>query len=136
VDDSLFMGLLKPAGDTFEEVGDGALSLVPALHHHPTERLAINERHREIMNGADLTDIENGTEIGTAELSGGPCLAIKAIDHLRAGSQNRGLERHMAAQLGVVGEINGSHGATSEQANDLVTSETAAGREHGNVLPG
>src|SRR5713101_7963367 len=84
------------------------------------------------MDAADLAYVVDGAQVRAAELSGGAGLAIEAFDDQRASAQERRFQGHVALELRVVGEIDSTHRAPADQADDLVAPETFVGREDRN----
>ena len=78
-----------------------------------------------------VADVVQRADVGVVELGDGAGLALEAGAELRAGRQVGGqhLDRHVAAQAGVVGAVDLAHPARADRGDDLVRAEPRAGGE-------
>ena len=133
--DALLVGLVQSAGDLLRDFHDRSVVFQLPLGNQPPQRLPIDKSHRDKVNAADITDVVNRTDVGAADLGGRTRLAEEALNDLRVVADERRFQRHVALQLRVVREIDGTHRTPAEQAHDLVRAETFAGREDRHLAP-
>ena len=121
------------------------------LHHHDgewadvmdnrIERSSWNVFHDEVQDLLVFLHRVDGNDVRVTERGGGPCLALESLDHPFAHEQQRRrqyLDRHLAVQREVVGQVHGGHPAMTQFGEDLVRAERrlTEGVELGVVLAG
>ena len=89
------------------------------------ERLAFDERHRQVMRLALGADVEDGADVGMVERGSGTGFAVEALQDLRAivGPEMGDLERHLPFELCVLGEIDRAHAALAQLLEDAVAAK-------------
>ena len=106
--------------------------------HHPRHRqlalalqdgrqvLAVDERHRDVLEAVDLADVVDADDVLVRDLAGEQQLLLEPLlEHpggLRVGGHfgADGLERHRNAELGVPGLVHGAHAARAQQLDDVI----------------
>ena len=95
------------------------------------ERLALEQLHRDEVLPLVLVDLVDRADPGVIERRGRPRLALEALE--RAGLlghlHGQELERHVAAELGVLGLVHDAHAAAAELRGDPVVGDGLA--DHG-----
>ena len=78
-----------------------------------------------------LAGVEDRDDVRVVELGRAARLAHEALAELLVRRERRGeqLQRHLASEPHVLGQVDDAHAAAPEQAGDLVTDELAADRE-------
>jgi hypothetical protein len=113
-----------------------------ALFEELREGSAIDEGHDDEGGAVVLADVEDGADVGVEDASGGPGLALEAMDALGAllgrAVEEGDLEGDDAVEVGVVGAVDGAHAAGAKPAEDLVPADGARrrlidGRRHGST---
>ena len=90
------------------------------------QRLALDERHRQVLDAFDLAEVVNADDVLVRDLARQHELALEAgfelLRHrlvgLRAGPNH--LDRHRDAELVIERLIDGAHAADAEQLEDRV----------------
>ena len=86
------------------------------------ERRSLQQLHDQKRLSLVLTEVVDGADVGVVERRGGARLALKALEGLAVLGHLRGqeLDRHLAAEIGVLGLIDDPHAATSQLGDDSV----------------
>ncbi len=85
--------------------------------------------HDEVQDFVALVDGVDRDDVRVAERRGGSRFAFEALDHPLSHREQRRrehLDRHLAIQCQIVGEVDGGHAATSDFDQDLVLAERRA----------
>ena len=88
--------------------------------------LALEERHRDVLEAVDLADVVDADDVLVRDLAGEQQLLLEPLlEH--AGGQRigghfgtDGLQRHRDAELGVPGLVDGAHAARAQQLDDVI----------------
>ena len=150
MDDAPLMGRGQGLRHRHREI-EKAVDLEPLIGDQLVEPPSLDQLHDEKMNGAAVSDtlfaggalglclshLVNGHDVGMAEGGDGAGLTLEAFEPIRVGCHLLGqhLERHLAPQLGVLGEIDLPHAARTELVQDLVVGELAADHRIAAILP-
>src|SRR5262249_36185458 len=129
VHDARFVGFLQTASDLLGYLRDAPRVFELSFGNYAIERLAVDIGHRDIMDAGNLADVVDRANVGASQLSGGLRFTEKALNRNGVASQERRLKSHVAFELWVVGQVNSSHRALTQEADDLIASETFAGGE-------
>ena len=90
------------------------------------QRLAFDERHRQVLDAVDLAEVVNADDVLVGDLAREHQLALEALFELLRGGRVRlrrrtnHLDRHRDAELVVEGLVDGAHAAGAEQLQDRV----------------
>ena len=87
--------------------------------------------HSMAMNGVPrvLGDFVDGADVRMIERRGGPRFAAEPFDRGRVGVDRRGqeLQRHLASERQILGEVDNAHPAAAKQRLDSVVSNGVTG---------
>jgi hypothetical protein len=121
MDDPLVVGGGKSIGQRHSEVEE-LPEREPTFRYQPLERLAVDKLHGDEMDALVLLDRVDGDDIGVAQGRNGPRLAREALEPLLAAGElgRQHFDRHLAAELGVLGPIHLPHAALAQLGGDLV----------------
>src|SRR6201999_1735478 len=93
--------------------------------------LSVDELGGDELHTGGFTDFVNGEDIGMVEGGGGKRFLLKAAQAVaiidRIG--RKGLDGDLAAETGVLREVDSPHTAGAQQGDDLVAGDTVAGLE-------
>ncbi len=129
VDDALAVGLGQPAGHLLGDVGRLVHRQRPALDL-AAQGLAVVAGHGEVEPAVlGLAHLEDRAEVGVVERRGRPRLLQEAgLGHRVARQLRRQeLERHRAAEPGVLGLVDHAHAAAAQELQDAVGADRPAG---------
>ena len=90
------------------------------------QRLAFDERHRQVLDAVDLAEVVNADDVLVGDLAREHQLALEALLELFRGGGVRlrrrtdHLDRHRHAQLVIERLVDGAHAAGAEQLQDRV----------------
>src|SRR5439155_9502007 len=100
------------------------------LHRRPrpvrpdqmVEGRTLNERHGEEMYATDLIDVVDLAEVGMIDAGGQTGLAAEAFEDRLPITwlEVRHLERDLAAELAILGEVDGAHAASAQLREDAI----------------
>ena len=131
VDDSGRVGRGQAGQHPFEHAGRLREGQPP---HDGPERSALEPLHGDIAGALVLEELVDGDDIRMAERPGQPRLAEEALDAARIGGVKRGelLERHVAVEVGLPGQVDERHAAPADLTEQLVAPDGARhGAGHG-----
>ena len=80
------------------------------------EGLPLEQLHHQIVHAILVADVVQRADVRVVQLGDGAGLALEAGAHFRGGGQMRGqhLDRHVAAEAGVVGAVHLAHPPRAE----------------------
>ena len=89
------------------------------------ERIARNVLHDEEIGVALSVEIVNGGDVGVIHLGEGACFVAKTVTCGFVGERSgrEHLDRDIAVEPGIVGEVNNSHSAAADSLEDSVVAE-------------
>ena len=128
VDDAAGVGGGEAAGD-LDGMRQGFLERETSSGETRAEGRAFEELEDEVGAAVLPADVEDGEDVGVGESSGGPGLALEALQAIGICGDIFGedLERHRSAKLGVARAVDLAHPPGTEGRQDLVTSKPDAG---------
>jgi hypothetical protein len=102
------------------------------------ERLAVEERHHHVRPAAVLADVQDRDDVVVVELGGGAGLAQEPLAVDSAGGERRleRLDRDLAAEPRVLGEVHRAHPALAELAEHEVLADPRRERVGAGVRAG
>ena len=108
---------------------------------HRVESPSLYVLHDEVQDVLAFLDGVDGNDVGMAQRRGSARLPFEALDHALPHEQQgrrQHLDRHLAVEGEIVGEVHGGHPPTPQLGEDLVLAERcfAQGIELGVVLGG
>ena len=98
----------------------------PVAFEHRGEILAIDVRHRDVLDAVDLAEIVDANNVLVRYLPRKQQLALEPPLDIEAGRSDRTelrpnhFERNSDAELVVPGLVHGAHAADAERADDVV----------------
>src|SRR5262245_38260162 len=94
------------------------------------ETAAFRQGHREVLLSLILAIVKDLDDVRMIKLGDGLSFAVKAFElgWRRQNAAANGLQGHQAAELGVAGLVNDSHGPAAELSENLVTPKGAEER--------
>src|SRR5262249_591324 len=89
------------------------------------ERGALDIRHGEVVDAVDLAHIVDATQVGVLDPGRDAGLALEAFAAFRAilGGKVWHLQRDAAAELSILGEVDGAHAALPQLLEDAITAK-------------
>ena len=122
MDDAAAVGFLHGSGDfqhrdSSESFGHLFLSIDVAR-----QRIAFDQRHRDVMGAIHLAHIEDRAEVGVGKICSRPGFAVEAIDKPRLGMgiEFRNFQCDFTVKLGVMRPINRAHATATQERFDSV----------------
>ena len=108
-----------------------------ACGHDPVEARAFDQLHRQKGGAVGLFHREQRDDVGMIQRGDRPRLALEADQPVGARGHVLGqdLERHLAVERRVFGEIDGAHAPLAEEAFDFVMPEALSGCEGQDPFP-
>ena len=95
------------------------------------ESLALEQLHDYERPSLVLPAVVDGADVGVVQSRGSPRLALEPLQRLGLGAQILGeeLERHVAAQSGVLGLVDDTHAAAPELREHTIVRNSLANHE-------
>jgi hypothetical protein len=128
VDEPARMGGVEGAGDGADD-GHGPLGLEPAfLLEHRAEIGAFDVAHGDVEQPVCLAGVEDRHDVRVIQAGGQLRLAQEALAKARVLRQFGGqqLQRHLALEAQLLGQVDDPHSATAEQRVDAVAGQLGA----------
>ena len=122
VHDTVLVREVEAVADLPDQVGDLLEGEDALLGDHMLEGLALDVLHRDVGSGALLPDVVDGHDVGMGEGAGRPELALEAglevLDLLRRDARIEldHLDRELATDDRVLGQVDDAHGALADDA--------------------
>ena len=126
---SVLVREVETVADLPDQVGDLLEGEDALLGDHVLERLALDVLHRDVRGGALLADVVDSHDVGVGERPGGAELALEpglqVIDLLGGDPRIEldDLDRELATDDRVLGQVDDAHGALADDALYLVAAE-------------
>ena len=115
--------------DPLQALGDPERGLAA---HDLAQRLAVHVLHRDVGQAAELVDVEDGDDVGMTQGAGGLRLAREPLARFdRIEIRANQLDRDEAADLRIFRQVEGSHAALPQAADDFVTADNRRKLGHG-----
>ncbi len=126
MDDPLGVRGVERVGDLDAEIED-LLQLERLALDAVLERLAFQELHGDEALALVFADFIDGADVGMVERRGGARLALEARQRLLVAGDIFGqeLERHHAAELGVLGLVDHAHAPAAQLAQNAIVGKRA-----------
>ena len=132
MDDADFMGGDHALDDLPRQRHDVAHRDLGAPAHHRQQRLALDERHRQVPEAVDLADVVDADDIAMGDLPRELRLTLETTLEVVAGAgvgafaERDGLDGDGDAELVVPGLVDGAHAAAAEHTEDRVAGQASA----------
>ncbi len=133
VDDAAPVGEAGGEQDLHDDVDRIAGRQRAVLAHDRLQRASRQVLHRDVVGAVPLAAIEHGDHIGVGEPGGAGGLAAEALDELLVLGEAmvQQLERDLASEQRVVGEVHVGHAAGAEPLGDAIAPvDQGAGLNH------
>ena len=120
--DPVGLGVGEPGEHAFERPEDLREREVA---DEPPQRPAAHVLHRDVRHAAVLEEVEERDDVGVVEPGREPRLAHEALGERRVGGPElEALERDLAVERRLPGEIHDGHPAACEHSHDLVAPDS------------
>src|SRR6185295_7960685 len=137
MDDALAMGVVERLGGLADDAQHLAQARALAGLQAGAEVRAVDEFEGEVEEPLRFAGVEQGDDVGMQQPAGGAGLAQQAllalVDLLGPAGETHGLDRQLAVDLRIEGEVDLAHGAGSQEPLDAIAADAAAAvqRVHG-----
>jgi hypothetical protein len=129
VDDALLVGDDERLDHRHHQLDDAGRGQALAAGHQLGERRAREELEHHVRLLRDLADLVDDDDVLVAAARGGAGLDDEALGQLGV-VRLQDLDRDLAAELGVAGQVHRAHAARADLADDLVLVDLRAGARH------
>jgi hypothetical protein len=127
VDDPHLVREVEPPADVHRHAGLLLDRETVDRHHRLAEVDALDVLHGDVVDALHLADLEDRHDVRVLQAGGGARLALEAGEGVLAGQERggHGLERDLALEDRVLGQVHLAHGAVAELRLDLELAELA-----------
>jgi len=127
-----WLGFLERQGQGADQSGGGVRRPAAIVGHQRRQWLALDVGHRHQMDAIDLANLVDGHDVRVLKSAGRARLAVEALQGAGILGHALGhLERDLAAELRIVGQVDRAHAAATEQLQNPVAADAL---RHGLLL--